>query len=293
MIWSRFYNSCRYFWLEFPVQFFHDQSSLVQSANCQISQSEVSVNSAIDSGSFGSIYQAAYRGRPVVFKRIEQENGSDHIRELISPILVELQAVSALKHPNIVEFEGLILDLPLNDRQGNQAVTSGFVFEHCQLGNVFNHIFGLERRLSYWADRLRVSCEVAAGMAHIHDSHFIHRDLNSQNVVLTAGMRAKICDFGTARHLGPSGRFQPTHIEGSPCAMSPEQFTGEVLTLRSDVWQMGVFLWEIFAMRRPWSEVLASAREGGQSAAPRPASRSWAAVSSRWPAAAQLLQRSG
>jgi serine/threonine protein kinase len=227
----------------------------MQSANCQISQSEVVLNNAIDSGSFGSIFQGTYRGRPVVFKRIEEENGSDHIRELISPILVELQAVSTLKHPNIVGFEGMILDFPLDDR-GSQTVVSGFVFEHCQLGNVFNHIFGLERRLAYWGDRLRVSCEVAAGMAHIHDNFFIHRDLNSQNVVLTSDMRAKICDFGTARHLGPTGRFQPTHIEGSPCAMSPEQFTGAILTLRSDVWQMGVFLWEIFAMRRPWSEVL-------------------------------------
>jgi serine/threonine protein kinase len=229
---------------------------LVQSTNGHIPPNEVNVNIAIDSGSFGSIYQATYRGKPVVFKRIEQENGSDHIRELISPILVELQAVSVLKHPNIVGFEGMILDFPLNDRHGNQTVTSGFVFEHCQLGNVFNHIFGLERRLAYWGDRLRVSCEVAAGMAYIHDNYFIHRDLNSQNVVLTSDMRAKICDFGTARHLGPSGSFQPTHIEGSPCAMSPEQFTGNILTLRSDVWQMGIFLWEVFAMRRPWGEVL-------------------------------------
>jgi serine/threonine protein kinase len=223
-----------------------------------IPKKNIAVHAEIDNGSFGSILKASIGGKAVVLKRIEQENGSDHFSELISPIHFELQAVSVLKHPNIVGFEGMMMDIPVDGSVG-KPVASGFVFELCELGNVFSHIFGLKRRLGYWGDRLRVSCEVAVGMAYIHDSHFIHRDLNSQNVVLTPDLRAKICDFGTARFLGPSGRFQPTHIEGSPCAMSPEQFTGQVLTLRSDVWQMGVFLWEIFAMRRPWSEVCPAA----------------------------------
>ena len=242
-----------------------------------IPKKEITLHSEIDNGSFGSILKASIGAKSVVLKRIEQENGSDHFSELINPILFELQAVSALKHPNIVGFEGMMLDIPLEDTKGH-SVSSGFVFELCELGNVFSHIFGLKRRLGHWSDRLRVSYEVAVGMAYIHDNHFIHRDLNSQNVVLTPDLRAKICDFGTARFIGPSGRFQPTHIEGSPCAMSPEQFTGQVLTLRSDVWQMGVFLWEIFAMRRPWAEVSTHAAPLPPSPSPLPLPPSAAAA---------------
>ncbi len=89
-------------------------------------------------------------------------------------------------------------------------------------------------------------------MAYIHSRNFIHRDLNSQNVVLTKDMEAKICDFGSARRMGENGFFNPSMIEGSPSTMSPEQLTGGRLSLKSDVWQMGVLLWEVFAMRHPW-----------------------------------------
>ena len=127
----------------------------------------MTLQSELDSGSFGSILKASLNGKPVVFKRIEQENGSDHFSELISPILFELQAVSHLKHPHIVGFEGMLLEFPVDDARG-QRVVSGFVFEYCELGNVFSHIFGLKRRLGFWGDRMRVSHEVPGRLRPTH-----------------------------------------------------------------------------------------------------------------------------
>jgi serine/threonine protein kinase len=133
---------------------------------------------------------------------------------------------------------------------------SGFVFELCELGNVSDNIFGENRTLSLWQDRLRVSCEVATGMRHVHHLGFIHRDLNTRNVVLTTDRTAKICDFGSARRLDDTGVFDPEFIEGSPSTMSPEQLAGHPLTRSSDVWQMAVLLWEVLGQRHPWAEIL-------------------------------------
>ncbi len=187
-------------------------------------------------------------------KRIENGQAAHPIHECIEVILAELTASVEIKHPHVVHIEGMVLSFPPAGSQ--KAVESGFVFEYCERGNVFDNIFGAQRTLSRWEDRLRIACEVADGMCYIHSLRFLHRDLNSRNVVLTAALRAKICDFGAARRLTPDlDTFDPDYIEGTPSTMSPEQLSGAVLTLRSDVWQMGVFLWEVLGARIPWTDV--------------------------------------
>ena len=149
----------------------------------------------------------------------------------------------------------MILGFPPTGSQ-DHTIQSGFVFEFCELGNVADNIFGENRTLGLWQDRLRVCREVANGMQCVHQLGFIHRDLNTRNVVLTAGRTAKICDFGSARRLDASGSFDPDFIEGSPSTMSPEQLAGDPLTRSSDVWQMAVLLWEVLGQRQPWADVL-------------------------------------
>jgi serine/threonine protein kinase len=225
-----------------------------QEHKLHIDPSNISTGSVIDNGAFGSISTATFRGKSVVVKRIENGQAAHPIHECIDVILAELTASIEMKHPHVVQIEGMVLSFPPAGSQ--QAVESGFVFEYCERGNVFDNIFGAQRTLSRWEDRLRVACEVAEGMCYIHRLRFLHRDLNSRNVVLTAALRSKICDFGAARRLAPDlDTFDPDYIEGTPSTMSPEQLTGAVLTLSSDVWQMGVFLWEVLGVRLPWSDV--------------------------------------
>ena len=163
----------------------------------------------------------------------------------------ELFALVSVNHPCVVGFEGLIASFP----PGAKAQV-GFVFEFCEAGNLFANVFE-KQTLRSWSSKLPVLCQVAEGMKHIHAQSLLFRDLNSQNVVLTAAMRAKICDFGSARKV-EGASYQPTMIEGSPSTMSPEQLTGERLTLKSDSWQMAVLLWEIMGTRHPWGEYVAS-----------------------------------
>ena len=169
--------------------------------------------------------------------------------DAVGDMLFELKALAIHKHPNIVGFEGVIAEA------SNEKADIGYVFEFCELGNVFQNLF-VHARLKCTEDRLRICSQVALGLAHIHEQKWIHRDLTSGNVLLTScsgNMVPKICDFGAARPLGPDGSFLPLFIEGSPSTMSPEQLAGDALTVKSDVWCLGVFLWEVIGMQHPWA----------------------------------------
>ena len=200
------------------------------------------------------------------------------LKEEIVSIRLELVALSRLHHPNVVCFRGMILELPTSaaddsakDSAGAQASVQarpivGFVFELCPLGSVDDQLNGKsgcgEGVLRTWDARLSVARQAVEGLAYVHAEGFIHRDLNTRNVLLSwipaaaysttttegddspcqktqpARLLAQLCDFGAARDLSASGgRLDSDFIEGTPAAMSPEQLCGATLTVLSDVWQ--------------------------------------------------------
>ena len=147
------------------------------------------------------------------------------------------------------------------DETQREAAELGFLFEFCENGNVYDNLFK-KRTLSKLNLRLHIGCQIAEGMNYLHEESIIHRDLNSMNVVLTKDFAAKICDFGCARRIGAQGHINPTTISGSPSYMSPEQLTGaSQLTLKSDVWAMGVVLWELLTMQSPWVSALSDVND--------------------------------
>jgi len=70
---------------------------------------------------------------------------------------------------------------------------------------------------------------------HAH-TDVLHRDLSSQNILLTNDGHIKIADFGCARKINERGEYKTTSITGSPAYMAPEQLEGHILTLKCDVW---------------------------------------------------------
>ena len=87
----------------------------------------------------------------------------------------------------------------------------------------------------------------------------LHRDLSSQNILLTSDNHIKIADFGCARKVNERGEYKSTSITGSPAYMAPEQLEGHVMTLKADMWAVGVNLWEVrahTALRASWLKQL-------------------------------------
>lgn len=89
------------------------------------------------------------------------------------------------------------------------------------------------------------------GFKHIAESGFIHRDLKPANILLKEKV-AKIADFGFAKKMS-SSTIKETKNVGSPLYMSPESLIHKNYTIKSDIWSLGVMLYEILHGKAPWN----------------------------------------
>ncbi len=110
---------------------------------------------------------------------------------------------------------------------------------------------------------VRLGQQMADALAHAHEHGVVHRDFKSGNVIVTADGRAKVLDFGLAKPLASEDLEAATTVSGSPVSeagavtgtlayMAPEQVCGKPADARSDIWALGVVLYEMVAGRRPF-----------------------------------------
>ena len=164
--------------------------------------------------------------------------------------------VTQLKHPNIVEFIGISASFPTEADDNSREFYLGFVSELCSEGSlyIFLHKTSAGKNMDF-RSRMRIANEIACGMAYVHQQNIMHRDLSSRNVFLTEGCSVKIGDFGCARKL-IGDQYDPSTISGCPAYMAPEQLHGEsLLTLKVDVYALGVIMWELLNQQIPWSDL--------------------------------------
>ena len=103
------------------------------------------------------------------------------------------------------------------------------------------------------AEAARIACELAKALGHAHDQQVVHRDIKPANILLDARGRVKVSDFGVARLVEGSPHGAGTTAIGTPRYMSPEQARGKPTVAASDVYGVGVVLYELLAGRPPFA----------------------------------------
>jgi len=99
---------------------------------------------------------------------------------------------------------------------------------------------------------IEIVCQIAEGLSHAHRHNIVHRDIKPSNVILTASGEAKIVDFGLARFVSPGATTQTMTFSGTLSYMAPEQVKGRTVDARSDIWSLGVILYQLLANRLPF-----------------------------------------
>lgn len=161
----------------------------------------------------------------------------------------EARAAGQLVHPNIVTVHDY------GEAEGVAYIVMEFV-EGPSLKAVLEAGFALSR-----GDVVRIMEDVLAGLAFSHQHGVIHRDIKPANVMLTgrdiSTARAKIADFGIAR-VESSTLTQAGTMMGTPAYMAPEQFLGEPIDARSDIYAAGVLLYQLLTGQRPFEGSISS-----------------------------------
>ena len=194
-------------------------------------------------GAMGVVYRAhdPVIGRDVAVKTMHlTETGTGMSREeLIGRFQTEARAAGLLTHPNIV----VVYDA--GEEQGVFYITMELV-EGRSLQTMLDahQLFPLPRII-------KLMEQVCSALDFAHQRNVVHRDIKPANLMLTADDTVKITDFGTAKIL-QFGTAQTSHVMGTPSYMSPEQVKGKPVDGRSDIFSLGVILYELMTGEKPF-----------------------------------------
>ncbi|HEU4478672.1 MAG TPA: serine/threonine-protein kinase [Pyrinomonadaceae bacterium] len=206
----------------------------------------------IGTGGMGTVYRATHLGleRPVAVKIIKREFAGD--RDVADRFLREARTMARLRHPHAA----MIFDA------GNLPDGRHFIIMEFVEGTTLSQALARER---FSAERaVKIAVQICEVLAEAHQLGIIHRDLKPSNIMLNErGVR--VLDFGVAKVL-VTPDSTATHattgsgqIVGTPRYMSPEQCLGQRVGARSDLYSLGVVLYEMLAGRPPFIDALPSA----------------------------------
>jgi tRNA A-37 threonylcarbamoyl transferase component Bud32 len=191
------------------------------------------LESKLGSGGMSTVYlaQDEVLDRPVAIKLLHQEISEDAAQ--LERFRREARAAARLSHPNLV---GVI---DAGEDQGRPYI----VFEYIE-GDTLKRRIQTEGGLPV-DEAVAYAIEIGRGLTAAHARKLVHRDVKPQNVLIDPDGRAKVTDFGIARSLESKGLTATGRVLGTTDYVSPEQAMGEEVDERSDVYSLGIVLYEM------------------------------------------------
>ncbi|EEE55164.1 hypothetical protein OsJ_02979 [Oryza sativa Japonica Group] len=191
---------------------------------------------------FGEVFRGIWNGTDVAIKVfLEQDLTTENMEDFCNEIYI----LSRLRHPNVILFLGACMVPP----------HLSMVTEYMEMGSLYYliHMSGQKKKLS-WRRRLKIVRDICRGLMCIHRMKIVHRDLKSANCLVNKHWTVKICDFGLSRVMTDSPMTDNSSA-GTPEWMAPELIRNEPFTEKCDIFSLGVIMWELCTLSRPWDGI--------------------------------------
>ncbi len=195
----------------------------------------------IGEGGMGSVFRAKDRvlRRKVALKFIRRDY--QHDQEAVARFVREAQAASHLRHPGIVAIYDIHIKDPIY-----------IAMEFVEGGSLRDE---LKRRSLAPPELLGLAVQICDALGYAHQQGVVHRDIKPDNILLVHGGGIKIADFGLARlEEGVSAMTRPGQVMGTPKYMAPEQILGKTVDGRSDIYAVGIMLYEMGTGSVPFTD---------------------------------------
>ncbi len=196
----------------------------------------------LGAGAMGEVYLAEdpHIERKLAIKTVRLAGRAQEVEERTRRLLREARAAGRLLHPHVVTLF-------------DAGETDGLLYLAFELVEGTDLAARLETSALSLHEVLRIVRETALALDFAHRHGIVHRDIKPSNILLDAAGRVKVADFGIAKVAGQSTELTVEgSVVGSPQYLSPEQVKGEELDGRSDVFSLGVVLYELLSGKRPF-----------------------------------------
>lgn len=194
----------------------------------------------IGSGGMGDVYKAkdTKLKRTVALKFLSKDLTRD--QEAKKRFIYEAQAASALEHQNICSI------YEVDETDDGQMYIS---MSYCKGESLKDKI---DKGPLSIKDSINIVCQISEGLRIAHESGIVHRDIKPANIIVSDNNDVKIVDFGLAKLSGSKNLTKEGNIVGTVSYMSPEQTRGEKIDNRTDIWSLGVVLYEMITGQPPF-----------------------------------------
>jgi len=206
----------------------------LENGKWRIETDEIKFVEKLGTGASGPVFRGYYRTtKPVALKILTK---SSNFESQLIDFSREIEILKRVNHPNLIHFYGAVI--------GKELI---MVMELCQRGSLHDLMAYTKGFSLDWKQAIQFMKDMSHGLLalHDHDPPIIHRDLKSPNLLITSDWCLKICDFGLSRLVQGDNLKTFLKICGTYAYIAPEILNGKPATQQSDVYSMGIVIWEI------------------------------------------------